>query len=150
MSSWLEPRTAPAWILSAGLALVALGLAAESQTGGNNPPSNPQTVAGKTPFLSPGYGTSDSNASMIAVTGVDVTGGSILYLIDTQSRHISVYSATGGTSSTSSIKWIGARNIDLDLQVDGFNDKSEHSFKELERRFADNGADATSDKSKKQ
>jgi len=77
-----------------------------------------------------------------------VTGGSILYLIDTQSRHVSVYSATGGTSSTSSVKWIGARNIDLDLQVDGFNDKSEHSFKELARRFAENGAGATSDKKK--
>jgi hypothetical protein len=59
-----------------------------------------------------------------------------------------VYSAQGGTSSTSNIKWIGGRNIDLDLQVDGFNDKSEISFKELARRFAENGADATSEKQK--
>jgi hypothetical protein len=145
MSSWLEPRNAPAWILCAGLALVALGLAAESQGQQDPPTTAPQRVE---PFPVVGYGTSDSNASMIAVTGVDVTGGSILYLIDTQSRHISVYSAQGGTSSTSNIKWIGARNIDLDLQVDGFNDKSEHSFKELARRFAENGAGATSDKQK--
>lgn len=141
MSSWLEPRTAPAWILAAGFGLVSLGLVARSQTGTTQQP--PQT----TPFLNPGYGTADSNGTMIAVTGVDVTGGSILYLIDTQSRHISVYSAQGGTASTSNIKWIGGRNIDLDLQVDGFNDKSEIKYKELKQRFADGGAaEATSDK----
>lgn len=146
MSSWLEPRTAPALILAGGMALVALGLVAESQSGDN--PTNPQTPLIPQPqaFLTPGFGTSDSNGSMIAVTGVDVTGGSILYLIDTQSRHISVYSAQGGTSSTSNIKWVGGRNIDLDLQVDGFNDKSEISYKELARRFSDGGPGATSDK----
>jgi len=143
MSSWLEPRTAPVWILGAGFALVALGLAAQSQQGGTNPPTQaPQALRAP----SNGYGTSDSNGRMIAVTGVDVTGGSILYLIDTEGRHISVYSAQGGTSSTSNIKWIGGRNIDLDLQVDGFNDKSEISYKELARRFSENGASATSDK----
>jgi hypothetical protein len=145
MSSWLEPRNAPAWIVSAGLVLVALGLAAESQSQQDPPTTAPQNPV---PIPTQGYGTADSNASMIAVTGVDVTGGSILYLIDTQNRHISVYSAQGGTSSTSNIKWIGGRNIDLDLQVDGFNDKSEISFKELARRFAENGADATSEKQK--
>ncbi len=139
MKSWLEPRTAPAWILCAGLVLVALGLVAESQ----DPPT---TAPRPTPFVTPGFGTADSNGRMIAVTGMDVTGGSILYLIDTEGRHISVYSAQAGTSSTSSIKWVGGRNIDLDLQVDGFNDKSEHSYKELARRFAENGASATSDK----
>lgn len=144
MSPWLEPRTAPAWILSAGLGLVCLGLVAESQTSTDPGQVNPTPTT--TPFLNPGYGTSDSNGTMIAVTGVDVTGGSILYLIDTQGRHISVYSAQGGTSSTSNIKWIGGRNIDLDLQVDGFNDKSEISYKELARRFGDGGPGATSDK----
>jgi hypothetical protein len=144
MSSWLEPRTAPAWILGAGLSLVALGLAAQSQQGGGNTPPTqaPQPMR----IATQGYGTSDSNGRMIAVTGVDVTGGGILYLIDTESRHISVYSAQGGTSSTSSIKWIGGRNIDYDLQVDGFNDKSELSYKELARKFADNGSSVTSDK----
>lgn len=143
MSSLLEPKTAPAWILSAGLALVALGLVAESQGDGGDPPvTTPQQFV---PTQS-GFGTSDSNGSMIAVTGVDVTGGSILYLIDTQSRHLSVYTAQGGTSSTARVTWVGARNLDLDLQVDGFNDKSEHSYKELARRFAESGASATSDK----
>lgn len=146
MKSWLEPRTAPAWIVSAGLVLVALGLAAESQTGNNQGGGTTTTTQSAKPFATPGFGTADSNARMIAVTGVDVTGGSILYLIDTVTNHISVYSAQGGTASTSNIKWIGARNIDLDLQVDGFNDKSEHSYKELARRFAENGASATSEK----
>src|SRR5262245_46947898 len=145
MSSWLEPRTAPAWILGSGLALVALGLAAQSQGGGTTPPTQaPQPLR----TSASAYGTSDSNSRMIAVTGVDVTGGSILYLIDTEGRHLSVYSAQGGTSSTSNIKWIGGRNIDLDLQVDGYNDKSEISFKELAKRFAENGAGATSEKQK--
>jgi hypothetical protein len=143
MSSLLEPKTAPAWILSAGLALVALGLVAEPQGDSDDPPvTTPQQFL---PTQS-GFGTSDSNGSMIAVTGVDVTGGSILYLIDTQSRHLSVYTAQGGTASTARVTWVGARNLDLDLQVDGFNDKSEHSYKELARRFAESGASATSDK----
>lgn len=151
MNLWPEARTAPAWILCAGFALVGLGLVSESQSGGNQGGNQGNQPGGTVftptqPFLTPGYGTSDSNGSMIAVTGVDVTGGSILYLIDTQSRHISVYSAQGGTSSTSNIRWVGGRNIDLDLQVDGFNDKSEIKYKELAQRFAESGADATSNK----
>jgi len=134
--SWLEARTAPAWILSAGMALLCLGLVAESQ---EDPPQPP----GLQSVPTPGFGTADSNGRMIAVTGMDVTGASILYLIDTESRHIAVYQAQGGTSSTSSLKWVGGRNIDLDLQVDGFNDKSELSYKELSRRFSDNGPSAT-------
>jgi hypothetical protein len=130
------------WILCAGLALVCLGLVAESQ----NPPQGPVTPKAQD-FLKvqPGFGTADSNGRMIAVTGVDVTGGSILYLIDTESRHVSVYTAQGGTASTARITWVGARNIDLDLQVDGFNDKSEIKYKDLAQRFAANGAGATSD-----
>ena len=141
MTSLLEPRTAPAWILAAGFALVCLGLVAESQNT-NDPNANQQRT------LPPpaAYGTADSNGRMIAVTGVDVTGGSILYLIDTEGRHLSVYSAQGGTSSTSNVKWVGGRNIDLDLQVDGFNDKSEINYKELARRFAESGSSATADK----
>ncbi|MSR61088.1 MAG: hypothetical protein EXS08_01400 [Planctomycetes bacterium] len=126
----------PVWILGAGLALVGLGLVAQSQTT-NPPPPSPA-------FMTQGFGTSDSNGGMIAVTGVDVTGGTLLFLVDTVGRHLSVYQAQGGTSSTANLKWIGGRNIDLDLQVDGFNDKSEISYKELARRFSDNGPSATS------
>jgi len=113
-------------ILFAGFALTALGLVAESR------PS--QTTTQSVPQL-PSYATSDSDGSMIAVTGIDVTGGSLLYLIDTQNRQLAVYQATGGTSSTMNVKFVGARNIDLDLQVDGYNDRSEFSFKELAKQF---------------
>ena len=141
MTSVLEPRNVPAWILIAGLVLVSLGLVAESQNGTDDPQKLQRLLP-----PAPAYGTADSNGRMIAVTGVDVTGGSLLFLIDTEGRHLSVYSAQGGTSSTSNIKWVGARNIDLDLQVDGFNDKSEIDYKELARRFTESGSSATADK----
>jgi len=137
MSAPLDSRTAPAWVLCAALAVLSLGLVAESQN---------TTTQAKIPPPPPAFGTSDSNSDMIAVTGVDVTGGSLLYLIDTRTRHLSIYQAQGGTASTSNVRWVGGRNIDLDLQVDGFNDKSEMSYKELARRFADDGADVTSEK----
>ena len=125
MSSNSDSRARPVWILGAGLALVGLGLVAQSQT--TNPPSPS--------FMTQGFGTSDSNGGMIAVTGVDVTGGTLLFLVDTVGRHLAVYQAQGGTSSTANLKWIGGRNIDLDLQVDGFNDKSEMSYKALKSKF---------------
>jgi len=139
MSQFHVPRSSPAWVLSAGFALLSLGLVAESQTGQDE--DDRRLI----PYSS-GYGTADSNGRMIAVTGVDVTGGSILYLVDTEARQISVYQAQGGTASTASLKWVGARNIDLDMQVDGFNDKSELSYKELAKRFAEDGSGATTDK----
>src|SRR5689334_1383868 len=111
----------PGWILASGLALLALGLASEGRSQGSDTPTTPPTTAAVPPAT--GFGTADSNGRMIAVTGVDLTGGSLLYLIDTESRHLSVYQASGGTKSTMNLKWVGARNIDLDLSVDGWNDK---------------------------
>lgn len=134
------PRTAPAVAFCAGCALLSLGLVTPSQ-GNQDEEDDPRLI----PYSS-GYGTADSNDRMIAVTGVDVTGGSILYLVDTVSRQLSVYQAQGGTASTANIKWVGARNIDLDLQVDGFNDKSEYPFKELQKRFSEDGSGATTEK----
>lgn len=120
-------QDASSWILLVGLALALLGITAESRPQTQGAPFTPPTL--------PSYATSDSNGRMIAVTGIDVTGGSLLYLVDTVSRQLAVYQATGGTSSTMNVKFVGARNIDLDLQVDGYNDKSEFSFKELSERF---------------
>ncbi len=128
----MEPRRRSGWILVAGFALASLGLVAESREQDTLPPV--PTPARPVPFTS-GYGTADSNQSMIAVTGMDVTGGSLLFVIDTQTRRLSVYQATGGTSSTNNIKWVGARNIDLDLQVNGWNDESEMSYRDLEAKF---------------
>ena len=122
-----------------GLALVGLsvGLWASSPQGGGggsqqHEPPQPQPIM-------PAFGTADSNRTMIAVTGVDLTGSSILYLIDTSTRHLAVYQANGGGEATQSIKLVGARRIDLDLQLDGFNDKSEYSVQELEKKFGELG-----------
>jgi len=118
------------WILLAGFVLTSLGLTAQ--------PQDQQTTTSIVPTTS-GYGTSDSNGTMIAVTGVDVTGASLLYLVDTVGRHLTVYQATGGTKSTMNVRWVGARNIDLDLQIDGWNDRSQFTYKELSAKFRKQG-----------
>jgi hypothetical protein len=118
------------WVLVAGFVLAAIGLAAQ---GGNG-----QTVA--RPVLpTPGVATADSNNRMIAVTGIDITGSSILYLIDTVNYRLAVYQATGGTETTQGIKLVGARRIDLDMQLHGLNDKSTYSYERLKELFAKEG-----------
>jgi hypothetical protein len=129
--------------LLSGFALAALGLATQpaqpGQSGPNEPPpvANPGDGTGFT--FAPGYGTADSNDAMIAVTGIDVTGASILYVIDTQHRQLAVYQANGGSSSMMGLTFVAGRNIDLDLQVWGYNDKSEHSFREMQEEFKKEG-----------
>lgn len=83
----------------------------------------------------------DSNNRMIAVTGVDITGQSVLYLVDTIDKQLAVYQASGGAQGTQSIRLVGARRIDLDLQLDGLNDKTTVDgrplkYSDLERAFA--------------
>jgi len=131
-----ERPLSPGWILVAGLALTAIGLAVEPQDASSGIVPISSTV--------PSFATSDSNGKMIAVTGIDVTGSSLLYLVDTEGRALSVYQATGGTPSMMSLKWVGARNIDLDLQVDGFNDHSEFKYTQLAEAFGEMGADEES------
>ncbi len=136
MSQRSDPKSLSGWILVAGFLLVSFGLVAR---GGQDEDNG--GVPGADAFrYTQAYGTADSNGSMIAVTGVDVTGGSLLFLVDTESRQLSVYQATGGTKSTMNVRWVGARNIDLDLQVDGFNDESEYTFKQLASEFAETGS----------
>ena len=118
----------PGWVLVLGVALAALGALAETGSAARQDPPT-QTLA------TPSYATADSNDRMIAVTGIDVTGSSVLYVIDTVERRLSVYQADGGGRSTAGIKWIGARNIDLDFAVDGWNDRSDVPYKELRERL---------------
>jgi hypothetical protein len=128
---------AAGWLLVFGLALTTLGLVtAPAGTAQTQPP----VTAGGGGALptSPGYGTADSNDQMIAVTGIDVTGSSILYVIDTQHRQLAVYQATSGSASSMGLKFIAGRNIDLDLQVYGFNDKSELSYRQMAEKFEKN------------
>lgn len=142
-----------AWM--AGLGLVAIGLLAPgtslaepAATAGPvqaDPPITGPGITQTLPITPPAYATSDSNGRMIAVTGVDVTGSSVLYLVDTVGQQLACYQATGGGSATNGLKLIGARKIDLDLQLVGFNDKSEVSYEDLERSFARLGQGETDD-----
>lgn len=114
-------------------AAVTLALAPRVPQGTGTPQTGPDPVA-----TFPALATSDSNDRMIAVTGIDMTGTSILYVIDTQSRQLAIYQANGGASSMQSVKLVGARRIDLDLQLYGYNDESEYSFEDLQKKFAEN------------
>jgi hypothetical protein len=128
------PHWKQGWLLAAGSALALLGLAIE-------PSAKQGTTTEQTqqPIGLGGYATADSNNRMIAVTGIDITGASILYLVDTVNPHLAVYQASGGSGSGQGIKLVGARRIDLDLMLDGLNDKSEFKYKDLEEQFAESG-----------
>ena len=126
----MDARGRLGWILAAGFGVALLAASVES-----SPQETPEPGLQTQGLpITQGYATADSNGSMIAVTGIDVTGSSLLYLVDTESRHLTVYQATGGTRSTMKLKWVGARNIDLDLQVDGWNDESEYTYKAATER----------------
>ncbi len=130
----------PGWLLVGGSLLAALGLArpafgpsGPTQGGSQEPPDPPtQTIA-------MGSATADSNNRMIAVTGIDVTGASILYLVDTVNYRLAVYSASSGSEKMQGIKLVGARRIDLDLELDGYYDRSEYDYKKLRQRFVEQG-----------
>jgi len=135
-------------ILLAGVALAAIGLAYSPATLG---PLVQGTGTGTTqtfPTLPsfPAMGNANSNNTMIAVTGMDLTGSSVLYLIDTVNRQIAVYQAMGGSESTQGIKLVAARRIDLDLQVLGLNDKSQYSYEELQKLMSERKSPAAATK----
>lgn len=76
---------------------------------------------------------------LLAVTGSYGVGTSVLYLIDTNTKQLAVYEARGGSRSMRRLVLVGARRIDLDLQLEGYNDESEFSYDELRRRFENGG-----------
>ncbi len=123
------------WLVAAGLALVAIGLTSPSRGQGSSGQGEPTTAISTTS----GAVTADSNNRMIAVTGIDLTGASILYLVDTVNYRLAVYQATGGAESTQGIKLVGARRIDLDLQLHGLNDKSKYTYERLREQFSAQG-----------
>lgn len=134
------PERTPTRLLLVGLLLALVGLTLESGWAQDDDDEDETQVL---PTLGIG-GNADSNNRMIAVTGVDVTGQSILYLVDTVGRQICIYQASGGSSSTQGIKFVGARRIELDLRLDGFNDKTQSggkplAFKDLQKIFESRG-----------
>lgn len=125
------------WLLVAGLGLAALGMARSAPQGPNNPPQSPPPQTKVVPVAA--TATADSNNRMIAVTGTDITGSSVLYLVDTVNNRLAVYQASGGGEGTQGLKFIGARRIDLDLQLDGWNDNSTWTYKKLASEFEKKG-----------
>lgn len=134
-------RRGPLFLLGA-LAALALVAARTEATAVQTANPAPSVVQRPLPQL-PAIANADSNRSMIAVTGIDLTGSSILYLIDTENRQLAVYQASGGTDSMQGIKLVGARKIDLDLKLEGYNDRSEYTYEELEKKFAENERSVT-------
>jgi hypothetical protein len=126
--------SAPTAILAGGILLAAVGLA---RTQGNNPPNNQNEETTAPPMLG-SAATADSNGRMIAVTGVDVTGSSVLYLVDTVKMRLAIYQATS-TGSSQGVRLVGARRIELDMELDGFNDRSEYTYKQLKDEFSKKG-----------
>jgi hypothetical protein len=80
-------------------------------------------------------GSSAAANGFLAVTGSYGVGTSVLYVIDTESRQLAVYEARGGSQGSRRLTLVGARRIDLDLQLEGYNDESEYSYEQLRRRF---------------
>jgi hypothetical protein len=80
-------------------------------------------------------GTSAAANGVIAVTGSYGVGTSVLYVIDTTTRQLAVYEARGGSPDSAKVFLVGARRIDLDLQLQGYNDLSEFDYDRLKRMF---------------
>jgi len=106
-------------------------------------PVNPPVAPGPAPapertqpivYTEEGGGASSGNG-FVAVTGSYGVGTSVLYLIDTESRQLAVYEARGGSAEQRRIVLVGARRIDLDLQLHGYNDRSEYEYDDLQRLF---------------
>ncbi|GEM_PF-2141601 len=76
---------------------------------------------------------------LIAVTGSYGVGTSVLYVIDARTKHLAVYEARGGSRQGRRLVLVGARRIDLDLRLEGYNDESEYTFPELAKRFRKQG-----------
>ncbi|MCA8941942.1 MAG: hypothetical protein KDB80_05220 [Planctomycetes bacterium] len=72
---------------------------------------------------------------ILAVTGSYGVGTSVLYVLDTVNRQLAVYEARGGGSEQRRVVLVGARKIDLDLQLRSYNDESEYQYESLERMF---------------
>lgn len=108
-----------------------------------NPPpaaATPRETAAEAPIVYTEEGGSGASANgFVAVTGSYGVGTSVLYLIDTVNRQLAVYEARGGSAEQRRIVMVGARRIDLDLQLHGYNDRSEFEYEDLEKLFEKRG-----------
>ena len=81
----------------------------------------------------------DGGRRYVAVTGNYMEGVSLLYIVDQETQHLAVYEARGGASNSHRLQFVGARNIELDMQLDGYNDESDLTHQELEKEFRKSG-----------
>lgn len=101
------------------------------------PPPEPTTAA---PVVyGEDAGQSASANGFLAVTGSYGVGTSVVYLIDTVNRQLAVYEARGGSAEQRRVVLVGARRIDLDLQLEGYNDRSEYEYRQLKEVFEKRG-----------
>ncbi len=108
------------------------------------PPPDPTPGAGTTGaepavVYSEEGGHSASANGFVAVTGSYGVGTSVLYLVDTVNRQLAVYEARGGSAEQRRVVLVGARRIDLDLQLEGYNDRSEYDYDRIKDVFQKRG-----------
>lgn len=84
-------------------------------------------------------GSSGSGNGFVAVTGSYGVGTSVLYVLDTVGRQLAVYEARGGSTEQRRLVLVGARRIDLDLQIESYNDRSEFDYPRLQELFQKRG-----------
>ncbi len=158
MKSWHHP-----FLLGAGFGVAFLGgqlltpradAAGQLQAQGRGPANPPPATAPPgttepnltqpTVVYSEESGSTASNNGFVAVTGSYGVGTSVLYLVDTVNRQLAVYEARGGSTEQRRVVLVGARKIDLDLQLQGYNDRSEYEYKDLKNLFEKRGGKDTS------
>lgn len=158
MTSWLQPLLLGAGFGAAFLLGRAFGdgpatVAAQDGRGPVNPapapvplPTNPEAAPPPPVVYNEDNGAAAvSSNGFLAVTGSYGVGTSVLYLVDTVNRQLAVYEARGGGMDQRRIVLVGARRIDLDLQLRSYNDRSEYEYDRLERLFQRGGKTADPD-----
>jgi hypothetical protein len=134
-------------VFAGGLLLRPATVEASTGAQDRGPPRDPPRVREPLPVKTAAaplvYGNDGTAAAgtngILAVTGSYGVGTSVLYLIDTVSRQLAVYEARGGSQGSRRVYLVGARKIDLDLQLQGYNDESEWPYEELLRKFEGRG-----------
>ncbi len=133
---WLHPDRGAGPVFGAG------ALQAQGRGPSNPPPVAPTRPATTTPpvVYPEDSGQASSANGFLAVTGSYGVGTSVLYVIDTVNRQLAVYEARGGTESMRRIVLVGARKMDLDLMLEGYNDDSEYDYRKLRDVFDKRGS----------
>jgi hypothetical protein len=146
VGQWIQPmRWSQAGDSANGADPVFGGEVLQAQgRGPSNPPPAPPVInrpATAAPVVYPeDSGQASSANGFLAVTGSYGVGTSVLYVVDTVNRQLAVYEARGGSESQRQIVLVGARKLDLDLMLEGYNDRSEYDYRKLRKAFEGRGS----------